>query len=100
MPSSLASSQEVPPAPGGPCVHASGPVPGPSAILYLSCFGAGGQATLPSCCAWAALVLCLGLFLPPAPSREVGNLSWLLVSCAQEFNVSSPSRAAPICLGW
>ncbi|KAK1333949.1 hypothetical protein QTO34_004947 [Cnephaeus nilssonii] len=35
-------------------------------------------------------------------SRKKGrrrNLSWLLVSCAREFNISSSSRAASICCG-
>lgn len=38
------------------------------------------QATLPSC--WAS-----GSF-----QGKRGNLSWLLVSCAWEFNISSPAR--------
>lgn len=71
-----------------------------AALCCLSCLGQvrpSRQAELSSYCTWAALVLCLGLLLPRLLPGEVGNLSWLPVSCAQEFNISSPSRAVPIC---
>lgn len=93
---SFLDGRAVPPAPSGCCTRPLRGGPGPLCCPALPACPPG-RPLLPHC-PWAPGLSVWGSCLPLLPGRR-RNLSWRLVSRAQEFNISSRHGPASICCG-